>query len=415
MTMDHGGAVKHIPALIKSFRFRLDTELDLVEGEVAWDSDAGTVAIGYPGGNIVLQVGQELLVRCTNKTGVTIPNGTPVYVNGAQGSRPTIAPTKADNAMTALTFAGVTTEEILNNRSGYVCNAGIVHDLDTSDFDEGDIVYLSADDAGLFTKTPPPAPNYIVGAGIVLVSNNEVGAILIRTKVYPNLNRLADVSISSPTNGQILRCYSIDGVTYFQNFDPIFGNYEEGNYSEFESDGTLVAHGNATCWDDIALAATALGVGATAPDLVNINGSGIYLRAFDGLATTEQLFGSFEIPHDYAEGTDLIPHIHWMPTTAGAGTVRFYVDYWRVDGPSTYAPSTPTTIYAEGTTNSTAWEAFRTDTNTISGTGITIGDQVAFRLYRDPSQDTYGADAAVLTFGIHYQINSLGSRQITIK
>ena len=56
---------------------------------------------------------------------------------------------------------------------------------------------------------------------------------------------------------------------------------------------------------------------------------------------------------------------------------------------------------------------YRNDSDTIDGTGITIGDQVAFRLYRDPTQDTYQDDAVVLTFGLHYQKNSLGSRSTT--
>ena len=61
------------------------------------------------------------------------------------------------------------------------------------------------------------------------------------------------------------------------------------------------------------------------------------------------------------------------------------------------------------------WESFKNDFNTIDGTGITIGDQVAFRLYRDPTQDTYPDYDAVLTFGIHYQKNSLSSRLVTTK
>ena len=196
---------------------------------------------------------------------------------------------------------------------------------------------------------------------------------------------------------------------------PSFGNVDSGDYANFENDGTLFFYGNATCWDDIQLSATSLGSGASAPDLININSSGIYLMGFDGGVTTEQLFGSFEIPHDYAEGTTLVPHIHWLTTTTNIGTVKWFVDYWRVDGNGTTVPSTPTTISATGTSNGIAWEAFKNDSNTIDGTGITIGDQVAFRLYRDPTQDTYPDDAVVLTFGIHYQKNSLGSRLVTTK
>ena len=58
-----------------------------------------------------------------------------------------------------------------------------------------------------------------------------------------------------------------------------------------------------------------------------------------------------------------------------------------------------------------------TNATTVSGANIKIGDQVAFRLYRNPTdaQDTYPDDACVITFGIHSQIDTLGSRNITPK
>ena len=204
--------------------------------------------------------------------------------------------------------------------------------------------------------------------------------------------------------------------SYVQDL-PKIGDVSGGDYTEFESDGTMIAHGDATCWDDIALGVGQLGAGGSAPDSINTNSSGIYLFGFDGVNTTEQLFGTFEMPHTYAEGTDIVPHVHWAPTTTGTGNVKWCVDFWRIDDTSPIIPSTPTTICVVAATDGTAWKVFRSDTTTVTGTNFKIGDQVGFRLYRNPSdaEDTYGADAVVLTFGIHYQINSLGSRNIISK
>lgn len=44
------------------------------------------------------------------------------------------------------------------------------------------------------------------------------------------------------------------------------------NYSEFESDGTLHMVGDATVWMDDNFAGVSLGIGATPPDLIQLNG-----------------------------------------------------------------------------------------------------------------------------------------------
>lgn len=48
-----------------------------------------------------------------------------------------------------------------------------------------------------------------------------------------------------------------------------------------------------------------------------------------------------------------------------------------------------------------------------------ITSHMGFCLRRDPTagnpDDTYGADAALLTIGLHVQIDTLGSRQLVVK
>jgi len=65
-----------------------------------------------------------------------------------------------------------------------------------------------------------------------------------------------------------------------------------------------------------------------------------------------------------------------------------------------------------------AWTAQKAIFPAISGAGVEIGSQIAFRFFRDPTDiaDTYPDDAAItMTLGFHYEIDTPGSRQITTK
>jgi hypothetical protein len=193
------------------------------------------------------------------------------------------------------------------------------------------------------------------------------------------------------------------------------GNKGAGNYTEFESDGTMRFRGDATVWKDSNVAGAGLGRGATPPDFVNYNSTGIFLPSFDGSATTEQLFGTIELQHDYHEGEDIVPHIHWMPVNGNAGNVNWQMSYAVIeDGNETpiVAADINTIVAAPGV----AWRSSRTDFAAISSANLAIGQQIAFRLFRDPTDsDTYASDAMLLTFGIHYPIDTVGSRSIITK
>lgn len=188
------------------------------------------------------------------------------------------------------------------------------------------------------------------------------------------------------------------------------------NYSKFGTDGGLTAYGNARRWVDFNFSAISLGAGASAPDPVQVKGGTIYTRAFDGNVTAEQLFGSLELNHDWAEGTIIKPHVHWMPTTTNAGNVK-----WRLtraisqDGLLT-GENTVTAVSAAG---GTAWVEKRADFTDINLAGYKIGAQFMYRLWRDPAnvdgEDTYPDDAAVQTFGLHVLIDTLGSASVGTK
>ena len=165
---------------VEATRFNTSTpDTSNVVGNTYWDSTNGTLATVLDAtAGVVLQHGQELHVSCVNKTGVLIPNGSAVYVNDAQGNRPTCALAKADSLSTCQVI-GVTTQAIAINGTGLVTIAGDVHDYNTSVFSgDGKTLYLSAATAGLITETAPTSPNYLVTIGTNLNTTSS-GTIFV--------------------------------------------------------------------------------------------------------------------------------------------------------------------------------------------------------------------------------------------
>ena len=122
-------------------------------GTTYWDADSQTLATIVDVTNgVALQHGQEVMIRCVNKTGSIITDGQVVYVNDAQGNRPTAALAKADNITTSMCI-GVATQNIAINAEGFVTTIGLVHGYDTRAFIDGQKMYLSNVTAGLLTPT----------------------------------------------------------------------------------------------------------------------------------------------------------------------------------------------------------------------------------------------------------------------
>jgi predicted RecA/RadA family phage recombinase len=135
-----------------------------------WDNVNKTPQVQL-NGEVTLQIGQETHVRARNNTGITIPNGAAVYINGAQGSNPTIALADADSVSTAQVI-GVATESIINNETGYVTISGVVNGVNTSGWNSGDKLYLSTNN-GQLTNIAPSAPHISVLVGTALNSTNN--------------------------------------------------------------------------------------------------------------------------------------------------------------------------------------------------------------------------------------------------
>lgn len=172
-------------------------------GRLRYSEQDGVLEFGAVGGNVNVQIGQEVVIRVVNKTGVQLNDGQAVYVNGAQGNRPTAALAKADAEATSHGMLGIVTENIANNAEGFVTTLGIVRGYNTSGFTDGDELFLSASVAGELVNTPPTAPNHATLMAIALNSTVN-GMIFVRPQSGFELDELHDVSITSATTGDTI-------------------------------------------------------------------------------------------------------------------------------------------------------------------------------------------------------------------
>lgn len=197
------------------------------EGRVFYDSEEKTFAIYNNESDVTLQLGQEIYIRATNKTGVLVDNGKLCYISGAQGNRPTIELARADSPNTSKVL-GITTHDIDDNATGFLTVLGLVRGLNTNAFTEGDSLYLSDTVAGEFTNIMPSAPSFPLQIGIVVRKNIEEGAILASLGptdvVGPmviqalTINTTFDVSGITTLSDDLLFTESGSGLTFGEIF-----------------------------------------------------------------------------------------------------------------------------------------------------------------------------------------------------
>ncbi len=173
-----------------------------------------------------------------------------------------------------------------------------------------------------------------------------------------------------------------------------------------------------TVWDDINLGSAQLSKPASShPDIdsfVDNTGTdtGIETYAF---GVGEKVHGAFELIHTYKEGTDLKPHVHFQIVDAPSGTdhIRWQIAYTIAKGGAILG-ATETT---EGECAvDTQYENYFCALDDIDGTDLEIGDQFLFTLERIASiDDAFAGDALIQTVGVHHEVDTIGSRQVSTK
>jgi len=187
--------------------FNTTTSYAPAPGRLTWDIESGTLDLGLTG-TVNLLIGQRTVAQVYNNSGVTLSKGKAVKVTGAQGQRLTGALAQADSDADSMTIFGVMLETVSVNNSGYVATDGLVRNVNTAAFADGDIVYLSPVSAGELTPTKPIAPQHLVQMGYVVKGGSVGGGSLyIKVQNGYELGELHNVKTSSDTSiadGEVL-------------------------------------------------------------------------------------------------------------------------------------------------------------------------------------------------------------------
>jgi hypothetical protein len=174
-------------------------------------------------------------------------------------------------------------------------------------------------------------------------------------------------------------------------------------------------------WDDDKFPATAINPPGAASDPDRDTATGLLL--FDA-AKTELIFALQQLPHKWREGTKISPHIHWAKSTSAAGNAAWrlrckmmpinevwdaaWTDLGMVIAPVDNTPDVDTANHQM----ITSWgymESVMEDKQ--------ISDCILWELSRvgGDASDDYGADAILIEFDVHIQIDTLGSEELFIK
>jgi len=200
---DGGAGISSLTSL-DYIDFDTTTAFPNLAGRMTWNNTDGTLNLGMKGGNVTLQIGQEQLIRITNNTGVTFTSPQVVRLSGSQGQRLTVALAQANTESASRNTFAIITEDVPHNTEGFATVSGLVRDVNTSAFLEGDSLYLSATVLGGLTSVKPISPLHAVHVGWCIRSHVTLGSIFVDVENGYELDELHDVLVSNLVNNDVL-------------------------------------------------------------------------------------------------------------------------------------------------------------------------------------------------------------------
>lgn len=171
---------------------------------------------------------------------------------------------------------------------------------------------------------------------------------------------------------------------------------------------STVYYNDWTNYEDLRFPVTAINPPGAASDPDRDTTDGTLL--FDD-GSTEIIMGIAQMPHSWKSGT-ICPHVHWQATDGNTGDVLWRLEYQSASIGGDFSGSWTTLdklAAAPGSANTHVMSEFAG----INLTGLGLSGIVKWRISRigGDASDDYGADAKLLEFDFHYEIESVGSGQ----
>lgn len=158
----------------------------------------------------------EVVQYVKNSSHTTLNKGQVVYINGADGTNPTIALAVASGESGSSKTLGFLKQTLAQGEFGYVVTEGELGGLNTNAANtDGDTVWLSPTTPGDVVyglANKPSAPNHMVFLGYVVRKNANNGRIFVKVQNGFELEELHNVVAKNPNDGDIIRYNSASGL-----------------------------------------------------------------------------------------------------------------------------------------------------------------------------------------------------------
>jgi len=200
------------------------------------------------------------------------------------------------------------------------------------------------------------------------------------------------------------------------------------NYTEFETDGTVIFNGDATVWDDMRVVPGSFDrPGISDPSIVayDVNGGGVSTYLWEFAKNNVASF-TVQLPHGYRQGTDIYAHIHWTPGPRGAAENGNFVGWKLQYSWANINANFPTMLSLDLSDVCDGTDHKHQMTPEVVIDGHTVSKDISSMLICNVLRtDTGGDDTWVgtlsgqrpmlLEIDFHYQIDMVGSHQQSIK
>lgn len=178
------------------------------------------------------------------------------------------------------------------------------------------------------------------------------------------------------------------------------------NYLQIDTNGVVTLSPGSVVLKKQYVDGSTLRNGTSAPTFTTFK-DGVNANSFVDGATNEA-HGSFEIQSDYKDATDLTAYLHWAPSTTNVGNCRWVFEY-TVANPTSGTFGTTSSMTVDAASGGTAFSHNLVTLGSISGTGLTKGAIIMFRILRQGTSisDTFTGDSFLLRLDLEYQADKL--------
>ena len=131
--------------------------------------------------------------------------------------------------------------------------------------------------------------------------------------------------------------------------------------------------------------------------------------------STMETYVNWDVPFNWATGTDLYAAIHWSPAAStSTGTVRWGLEFTNAAVNGTF-PDTSTFYVDTTVSTASAWKHIQAVSDPYPGAAVAPNMRFLIRLYRDGASgtDTFPDNAYLVGIDFYYQVNKFGTPSFT--